>query len=104
MKHTLGTRRLEAQGVSLCPVGVRALSASVQLVREVAARVGWKDAVLSDVALALRPPEGHWKGSALRAHGGKSLGGEKPCQRWRMGDCGSFWRKDSFILKMTLNA
>ena len=83
---------MEAQGVSLCPVGVRALSASVQLVREVAARVGWKDAglveVFSDVALALRPPEGHWKGSALRARGEKSLGGEKPCQRWRMGDCG----------------
>ena len=75
-------------------MGVRALSASVQLVREVAARVGWKDAglveVFSDVTLALRHPEGHWKGSALRARGEKSLGGEKPCQRWRMGDCGLF--------------
>ena len=79
-----------ARRVSLCPVGVRAPSASVQLVREVAARVGWKAAGLVEVFsdVALRPHEGQWKGSALRARGEKTLGGENPCQRWRMGDCG----------------
>ena len=70
---------LEDQRVSVCAGGAQArCSVLVWLARRAAAaRV--EDAglveMLSDVIL--RPPGGHWKGSALRAHG------EKPWASWK---------------------
>ena len=73
---------LEEQRVSVCAGGAQArCSVLVWLARRAAAaRV--EDAglveMLSDVIL--RPREGRWKGSALRARGEKPLGSERPCQ------------------------
>ena len=81
---------LEDQRVSVCAGGAQArCSVLVWLARRAAAaRV--EDAglveMLSDVIL--RPREGRWKGSALRARGARPLGGERPCQKKVLGDCG----------------
>ena len=93
--HRCGRGDFKGSRVSLCREGALAFCpVSEGRVRmEAAAHAGWEDAVLVVemlVEVAERPAGGHWKGSALRARGEKTLGRERPCPRWRMGDCGHF--------------